>query len=363
MTPLAGTWSDRKTAGTVAAELVIGPGLTCEVRRAGQRQPIYSGSLHAVRISSRLGATARTLELPDGSVFETRDNDALDHALNAIGFTRQDGMLHSLENNWPTALVMMVLVVVTAFGFYRYGIPATAKLLAAQIPQEWIAFTDKEFLEYFDERMDPSELADDEQEHWRSLLQSYAGGAEADTGIRFWSGGYGFGANAFALPGGTIVFTDELIQLAGTPEQVIAVYGHELGHLHHRHHLRRIIQGSMLAFAIAILTGSATATSDLLMSSLAIFSELQYSRDFEREADDFALEFLERHAIPSSHFADMFKRMECNQIAAEEDMEQCLRDEAWREQFGEDHWSSYLYTHPPTKERIRRIEQGRVRAR
>ncbi|OYU72188.1 MAG: hypothetical protein CFE45_40815, partial [Burkholderiales bacterium PBB5] len=46
-------------------------------------------------------------------------------------------------------------------------------------------------------------------------------------------------ANALALPGGTLIVTDAMVRLlADRPDVLVGVFGHELGHLQHRHGMR-----------------------------------------------------------------------------------------------------------------------------
>ena len=59
------------------------------------------------------------------------------------------------------------------------------------------------------------------------------------------------GANAFALPSGIIVVTDELVALSEDDDELAAVIAHELGHVHHRHIMRTVIQNSAAALLVA----------------------------------------------------------------------------------------------------------------
>ncbi len=52
------------------------------------------------------------------------------------------------------------------------------------------------------------------------------------------------GANAFALPGGIVIVTDQLMQLAEHDDEILAVLAHEIGHVKHRHVLRGLPQDS-----------------------------------------------------------------------------------------------------------------------
>ena len=69
-------------------------------------------------------------------------------------------------------------------------------------------------------------------------------------------GGSEIGPNAFALPAGIVVVTDELVLLAQHDEEIESVLAHEIGHVMHRHSLRMLLQGS--ASALLMFTCSAT---------------------------------------------------------------------------------------------------------
>ena len=97
------------------------------------------------------------------------------------------------------------------------------------------------------------------------------------------------GANAFALPGGDVVVTDGLVELATSPEQVAAVVAHELGHVAHRHGLRNMVQASILAALVSYWTGD---FSSLATAGATAVLSAAYSRDFEREADDYGADLV-----------------------------------------------------------------------
>lgn len=54
------------------------------------------------------------------------------------------------------------------------------------------------------------------------------------------------GPNALALPSGQIVLTDEIVTLLDDDDAVMGVLAHELGHVHRRHLMRRLIQSSAI---------------------------------------------------------------------------------------------------------------------
>ena len=154
--------------------------------------------------------------------------------------------------------------------------------------------------------------------------------------------GRGIGPNAFALPDGTIIFTDEMVNLAEHDQELSAVLAHEIGHVVRRHGMRSIVQDSLLGFAILAITGDITGSSELFIGLPVLLTELAYSREFEREADAYALAYMQNHDIDRQHFANLMRRVEKRSGAGDDD--------------GKKKWVNYLSTHPMTEERLEAFE-------
>ena len=150
--------------------------------------------------------------------------------------------------------------------------------------------------------------------------------------------------NAFAMPGGYIGVHTGLILAAASESELASVLAHEISHVTQRH-LARLMnkagQGqisSMLALAVAIL--AARSSPDLAVGAAmagqgaAIQNQLNYSRDFEREADRIGLGLLERSGFDIRGMSGFFERLQ---------------------KFGrlyENNAPGYLRTHPLTTERL-----------
>lgn len=122
--------------------------------------------------------------------------------------------------------------------------------------------------------------------------------------------GGGVGANALALPSGVIIVTDELVALARHDEELTAVLAHEVGHVTNRHSMRLLLQSSATALLIATLTGDITSLTALAASIPTVLVQTGYSRQFEREADDYAYDYLAAAGIPPRRFGDSLTRLE-----------------------------------------------------
>lgn len=149
--------------------------------------------------------------------------------------------------------------------------------------------------------------------------------------------------NAFALPDGSIFFTSKLIRMSETPEEILAVAGHELAHVHLRHGMLQLVTRAALSVFVQILFGDLGGIADLLHAG-AQLANLKFSRDHERQADLKGTELLKKANLPQTGALAFFKRMKA------------YEQELSRNPSGAE-LSSILSTHPQTAERISWAEQ------
>jgi Zn-dependent protease with chaperone function len=301
--------------------------------------------LAEIRISDRIGSSRRYLYFPDGSQCETGDNDAVDR-LFAAQAPAGARLLHGMESSFRYAIAALVITVAAAAAFVLWGIPALAKQVAFRLPAATEKLIGSDALAALDRFvLAPSRLPPERQ----AALRKLHAGMIADTGsgsgeasayrLEFRRGGR-VGANALALPAGIIVVTDELVELAKDDREIEAVLAHEIGHLRQRHILRHMLQHSATALLIAVTIGDVASLTSLAAAAPTLLLQAKFSRDFEREADDFALAHLARRGIPPEMFAAILQRMEEKRPGG--------RDTA-----------DYLSTHPATRERIERARGAR----
>ncbi len=144
--------------------------------------------------------------------------------------------------------------------------------------------------------------------------------------------------NAFAMPGGRIVITGELIRKAGGPEEVAGVLAHELGHVVHRHSEAQLVRATGLQLLIAIATGGG---GDTISSLAGLATILRYTRQAEAEADAFALNALENAAIDPLGLKRFFELV--------------LKEQGTTRTGAFGKLESAFATHPGTEERIKAI--------
>jgi Zn-dependent protease with chaperone function len=247
--------------------------------------------LEQLEVSDRLAGLPRRLQLPDGGQFITLDNEAIDRWLASAGRRHVFSLLSFFEDSWHWALLALVAVPVVLFLLFTVGMPLIAKPLAAAIPQSVKEPLDARILGMLDERvLAPSELAESKRDaltHLYGKLRSVSG-----TKLLYRNGG-ALGANAFALPGGTIVLTDELVELIDSDGEFIAVAAHETGHVALNHSMRNLVQAAGAGLVLGWILGDLSAVTDLALVGVpGILQQLSYSRKLETEADQYALGWL-----------------------------------------------------------------------
>ncbi len=111
--------------------------------------------------------------------------------------------------------------------------------------------------------------------------------------------------NAFALPGGRIVFFRGLIEAATHPDQVAAVFAHELGHVAARDPTRGTLRSAGSIGVLGLILGDFAGGAVVLFLANRLI-EASYSQKAEAASDAFAHELLAQKGIPPSAIADMF---------------------------------------------------------
>lgn len=326
-------------------------------------------------ISSRIGNTPRYINFPDGSQFETDDNSAIDEMVKKLSNDPMHGLAHKLES--AKAFVLFTVVAVILFGwlFIQYGIPALSKQIAELLPDEASQYMGQGVLDAMDKSwFEKSQLTEKKQKELRALFNDLLKNIEDSQNykLEFRLGG-NIKANAFALPNGTIVFTDELINLAENNLEIASIMLHEIGHLKRKHSIRATIQQFSLAMFIMVITGDVSTSSSIITAIPVMLVESGFSQKMETEADTYSLDYMRKHHIAPNYFAIMMEKLEasysqeylaCIQAdskGAKKEINKikCITDAVKlnKEENGKATKTAvdYFSTHPASKERIERF--------
>jgi len=112
--------------------------------------------------------------------------------------------------------------------------------------------------------------------------------------------------NAFTLPGGAIVVTDDLVALAESPDEIAGVLAHELGHVEAQHVLKNVIRQMGLGLFFDIVFGGSGAGQTIAAMNVLT---LRFSREDEAEADQIGFRLLDAAGLNPGAVAPLFRRL------------------------------------------------------
>lgn len=298
-------------------------------------------SFDQVEFASRVGNLPRSIMLPNGGRFETDDHDAIDYWLNHL--KQRGNIAYTLESKASFALGALTFIILFTVACFTWGIPALSKFVADELPanvSHYIADGALESMDryLFDESRIDKKRRDDLVTRFNAITPEHT--QEVNFQLLF-RHSEAIGANAFALPNGTVVITDDLIELAEQDEEIEAILLHEIGHVIHRHSLRQILDQTGIAVITSLILGDIGSGGSLVLGMPNVLLNSSYSRNMEWEADSYAFDQMQSRQISTQHFSNVMERMS-NEY--EENSDQTNFD-----------FFDYFSTHPPTEDRITRF--------
>jgi predicted Zn-dependent protease len=334
MSTFAAAWYfDGRNAAATPVGLVV---------QAGQLQVLGAdGTVHERRLIAQLSRPERfagaplMLHLPGGGALQIDRREDIEGIEDVLGARRT--IVERLQTSWPIAMAAVVILVGMMTVAYLRGVPMLADAIAESMPpraeqhigNEVLKILDKRFLAKSDAYTDRKEAI---ARRFAAMVEHSAPGVPYQ--LEFRRTKEGNGINAFALPGGVIVVLDGLIDASATDEQVLAVLGHELGHVALRHPIRRVASVVGVGVLAGLLWGDVSSVAAQVPTVLGV---LRYSREYEREADDFAARVLTEAGFGTAPLVEFF---------------QILNDKAGGNR---QPLPGFLSTHPATPERIQRL--------
>jgi predicted Zn-dependent protease len=141
--------------------------------------------------------------------------------------------------------------------------------------------------------------------------------------------------NAFALPGGHVLFTRQMIDRMNSSDELAGVLAHELGHVVEHHAMIGVIQQTGMSVLLQVLTGGSSGSGEAVLNTAGELATISFTRRLEGRADAHGLAMLKAAHINPAPIADLFERLE---KAHPDDTGFTL--------------PAFLSSHPPTPDRI-----------
>jgi len=279
-------------------------------------------------VGAKLKNTPQTISFKDGSYCEL---GALDFFV--LPKNRGSRFILALEAKIKYAVAAFVVLVIATVLTLTLGSTYIANFLADKIPERMLERSGAESLEFLEKHyLAPSNLTSEKQDYIQKRFTKIFGN---NSKLHFRSSP-AIGANAFALPNDDIILLDELVELDKDENLrgIIAILAHERGHVVHKHILKTMIKSSISSSILGYLIGDFSGFA----TTIAAFTlEASYSREFENEADMYAIDMMNKNNISTTYMADVF--------------DAALKKDG---NLGE---HSFLSSHPAMDERIKKLRE------
>jgi predicted Zn-dependent protease len=272
-------------------------------------EEVRSYQLSELRVTARIGWADRFVLLPDGGQLQCPDSSCLDRLANDSPTERHVAWL---EERVGVAVGCTAIIVVLLVCAYLFGLPIAAKWAVSKVSMQTERSLGRDAFAWCEEKgwVKPSEVDDYRQTRIRKIFATLVAGSKLESYYRLeFRSSKKLGANAFAMPGGIIVLTDEMVWEAGSEDEIAAVLAHEIGHIELRHALKELMESSALAAVAGIVTSDASSYAVAVAGLPMLLAETKYSRASEAEADEFAFQLLKRRGISPAAFATLMERL------------------------------------------------------
>lgn len=295
-------------------------------------------AMEACEVVPPVGSAARLFRLPGGGRLETSDLAAVATLEQHLGLNRGLSWVQRVERRWQSVVLAIVGIALFVGAFIRFGIPEIAQWAALVTPAGVLAPISQQTLKLLDDRFfEPSKLSAAQRTRleadFHKVTHAIGGNYAYKLELR---SSPSMGANALALPSGTVVVTDELVKLAQNDREIIGVMAHEVGHVIQRHSLRGVYQSVSVVLVVSLLLGDVTSPTSIAASMPTLLIQSGYSRNFERQADAVAGHYMIAQGWGTEPLQNILDRL--------------------TKSSGGSGKASMLSSHPGTEERIKNLK-------
>ncbi len=263
-----------------------------------------------LKVKDKLGSIPREIVVPDVGLVIVETSPEIDDWLDCK--TRR-GAVSKLERNPSFVIVSLLLVPVFLYLFFNFAVPNMAVQFAKYVPESAIQVASNHSLYAMDKvLLEKSKVEFEKQEAFRKLWQKTISDLRlSDRAYKLhFRQSEKLGANAFALPDGTVVVTDELLELIENEHDILqAILLHELGHVEEMHSMRLISETLVTSLAIDYFFGDIGAVIEVFGGLANTVIQNQFSQKLEWEADNFALKQMDKLNLDRNNFAEAMERL------------------------------------------------------
>ena len=270
-------------------------------------------------------------------------------------------------------LMILALVVIPPFIFaiWVYAIPAMTNAVADRIPTEWEERLGQNYFQaLFKESL---KKPDPKMQKALDTISNRLLATVPDQPYQFRIYVHPSKmVNAMALPGGTIIVFQGLINVTETPEELAGVLAHEFQHVLKRHSTRGIIRSEAISLFGLIISGNSDSMTNVILQAGGMLEFLSFSRKLESQADNEGMKMMlaaqvdpqgmvrmfeilerEQHRQHKSNKKDK-KKTEPEEKSPGKDSEEDTPDGKRRagEESSTPEWMKYLSTHPAGEDRV-----------
>lgn len=235
--------------------------------------------------------------------------------------------------------IIVTLLIATAIYFtFKWGGEWISGIVADIIPVEIQEQIGKSTIQSMDiQELEQTSLSVYTQNKIKTRFQNLIQQDNKNVKLLFRNADY---PNAFALPGNYIVLLDSLVKMSEDTlhyADVLGVLAHEAGHLKYKHSLKLMIKSGLTAAVVGYVIGDFSAFAATLTHQLI---SLSYSREYENQADEYAIQLLHQNKISTLPLAKLLEKIS--------------------KQNNEGNIPEFLSTHPVTEERVKKL-RGKIR--
>ncbi len=337
-----------------------------EIVKSENSQQFRLDSKKNYQFSDVIPGLAVDILFNDGAIFTPSDS-----SFRWKGIEKKKTVTAWLESHWLFVISASLFVPFFLWAMTTRVLPAAADasvellpdIVAQELSQQTLIVLDKI-------TFDPSELSEQQKNQltgqWNEVLEQLKLPKEK---YRLFFRSSEMGANAMALPDGSVIVIDDIVTLMeSNPNALTAVLLHEIGHVEYQHGMKQLARSTATTLLFTMMFGDIEGAGELILGAGTGLLQNAFSRDMETQADTFAHEKLKQIGRSSTDFADAIALLESahdDQLA--EVISDLTEENSSDQSSSEDrddkgaisstaskinHWLEYLSSHPDSQKRI-----------